>query len=205
MKKTLLLIISICIMVYAGTLGITGLAYGAGLIISLDDTRTGDEGEGGGNRYLTAPAMANATTILQNAGFTISTTPQFLATNIAGACVLYTGAVNTGFTLQELTDIQAFVAGGGGLVMQRDWGGYYPAADPLAAIFGVTYNPGPFGIPVTATAVNKTANSPIWNGPAGSVNSYDQFYSSSVSGATAIGVHSTNPLEDALATLGYGL
>ena len=78
-------------------------------------------------------------------------------------------------------------------------------ADPLAAVFGVTYNTGPFGIASTLTAVNKTANSTIWDGPAGSVTSYYQIYSSSVSGATAIGVHSTTPTETALATLTYGL
>ncbi|MFA4902242.1 MAG: PEP-CTERM sorting domain-containing protein [Desulfobaccales bacterium] len=205
MKKTFWLIIPLCLLVYVSTLGITGPAYGAGLIVSLDGTRTGDEGEEGGPRYLTSSAMTNATTTLQNAGFTISTTDRFLAANIARACVLYTGAVITDFTAQELTDVQAFVAGGGGLVMQRDWNSFYPAADPLAAIFGVTYNPGGFGIGGTVTAVDKTANSPIWDGPAGSVTSYGQIFSSSVSGATAIGVHSTDPGETALATLVYGL
>jgi hypothetical protein len=205
MKKNLWLIIPLCLLVYVSTLGITGPVYGAGLIISLDGTRTGDEGETGGPRYLTSSAMTNATNTLLNAGFSISTTDRFLAANIAGACVLYTGTVSTDFTPQELTDVQAFVAGGGGLVMQRDWGSFYPAADPLAAIFGVTYNTGPFGISGTVTAVNKTTDSPIWDGPAGVVTSYGQIYSSSVSGATAIGVHSTNPGETALATLVYGL
>jgi hypothetical protein len=205
MKKAFRLIIPLCLIIYVGALGITGPAYGAGLIVSLDGTRTGDEGEIGGPRYLTASAMANATTTLVNAGFTISTTDRFFAANIVGACVLYTGAVATAFTAQELTDVQAFVGGGGGLVIQRDWNSFYPAADPLAALFGVTYNTGEFGITGTLTAVNKTTNSPIWSGPAGSVTSYDQIFSSSVSGATSIGVHSTNPTETALATLTYGL
>jgi hypothetical protein len=205
MKKTHWFVIPLCLLVYIVTLGITGPAYGTGLIISLDGTRTSDEGEAGGPRYLTASAMTNATATLLNAGFTISTTDRFLATNIAGACVLYTGAVATAFTSQELTDVQAFVAAGGGLVMQRDWNSYYPAADSLATIFGVTYNTGGIGIGGTVTAVNKTADSPIWNGPAGSVISYGQIYSSSVSGATAIGAHSTDPGQTALATLIYGL
>jgi hypothetical protein len=207
MKKTLWLIIPLCLLVYVGTLGITGPAYcqSARLIISLDGSRTGDEGETGDPRYLTSSSMANATNTLLNAGFTISTTDRFLAANIAGACVLYTGTVSTDFTAQELTDVQAFVSGGGGLVMQRDWDSYYPAADPLAAIFGVTYNADGFGTAGTVTAVDKTADSPIWDGPAGSVTSYRQIFSSSVSGATAIGVHSTNPGETALATLVYGL
>lgn len=205
MKKALRLIIPLCLIIYVGALGITGPVYGAGLIVSLDGSRTSSEGEAGGPRYLTASAMTNATNVLLNAGFTISTTDRFLTSNIGGACVLYTGTVYNAFTAQELIDVQAFVSGGGGLVMQRDWNSFYPAADPLAAVFGVTYDPGPFGIGGTFTAVNKTANSPIWDGPAGSVISYNQGYSSSVSGATAIGVHSTNPTETALATLAYGL
>lgn len=205
MQKAFRLIIPLCLLIYAVTLGITGPVYGAGLIVSLDATRTADEGEAGGPRYLTSAAMANATTTLQNAGFTISTTDRFLTANIARACVLYTGTVFSAFTAQELTDVQAFVSGGGGLVLQRDWGSFYPAADPLAAVFGVTYNPGPFGIAGTPTAVNKTADSPIWSGLAGSVTSYDQIFSSSVLGATAIGEHSTNPGQTGLATLVYGL
>ena len=205
MKKIFWLIIPLCLLVFMSPMGITGPAYGAGLIVSLDGSRTGDEDEAGGPRYLTSTAMANATQILLDAGFIISTTDRFLAANIAEACVLYTGTVATDFTPQELTDVAAFVFGGGGLVLQRDWGSYYPAADPLAAVFSVTYNTGPYGTAGTATAVNKTADSPIWNGPAGFVSSYDQIYSSSVSGATAIGVHSSNPDQTALATLTYGL
>jgi hypothetical protein len=205
MKKIFWLIIPLCLLVFMSPMGITGPAYGTGLIVSLDGTRTGDEGEAGGPRYLTSSAMANATTTLLNAGFTISTTDRFVEANIAGACVLYTGAVATAFTDQELIDVAAFVFGGGGLVLQRDWDYFYLAADPLAAVFGVTYNTGPYGPSNTATAVNKTADSPIWNGPAGPVSSYDQIYSSSVSGATAIGEHSTDPGQTALATLTYGL
>jgi hypothetical protein len=205
MKKMLWFIIPLCILVTVSALGITGPAYGTGLIISLDGTRTSNEGESGDSRYLTSSSMANATNILVNSGFTIDTTDRFLAANIGGACVLYTGAVFTDFTSQELIDVEKFVSGGGGLVMQRDWGGYYPAADPLAAIFGVTYNSAASGVGGTATAVNKTADSPIWNGPAGSVTSYSQGYSSSItSGATAIGVHSTDT-SAALAVLTYGL
>ena len=131
MKKIFWLIIPLCLLVFISTMGITGPAYGTGLIVSLDSTRTGDEGEAGGPRYLTSSAMANATNTLLNAGFTISTTDRFLAANIAGACVLYTGTVSTAFTAQELTDVAAFVFGGGGLVLQRDWGSYYPAGRSL--------------------------------------------------------------------------
>lgn len=205
MQKAFRLIISLGLLIYAGTLGIPNPAYSVGLIVSLDASRTSDEGESGGPRYLTSAAMTNATNTLLNAGFTISTTDRFLGANIAGACVLYAGTVSTDFTTQELTDVQAFVNSGGGLVLQRDWDFFYPAADPLAAVFGVTYNTGPFGIAGTPTAVNKTADSPIWNGPAGSVTSYSQIYSSSVLGATAIGEHSTNPGQTGLATLAYGL
>jgi len=174
-------------------------------ILSLDGTRTGDEVESGGDRYLTAPAMADATNILLNAGFTIGTTSSFVASNIIGSRVLYTGTVDTAFTAQELTDIGMFVSAGGGLVIQRDWDSYYPAADPLASVFGVTYDPGPFGIAGTGTSVDQIISHAIWNGPAGSVTSYDQVYSSSIIGAMAIGVHSTDPSKTALAVLDYSL
>ena len=63
---------------------------------------------------------------------TDATRARFTAGNIAGASVLYTGAVDVDFTGEELADIEAFVLAGGGLVVQRDWGAFYPAADPLA-------------------------------------------------------------------------
>ncbi len=186
---------------------ITLLVSGSALalhIVSLDASRTGDENESGGDRYLTSAAMANATNVLLAAGFTIGTTSSFTTANIAGACALYTGAVNTAFSAQELADIAAFVAAGGGLVIQRDWGDFYPAADPLAALFGVTYSTAAVGSAGTAAAVNKTVDHPIWSGPAGAVTTYDQVYSSSVSGATIIGVHAANG-STALAVQIYGL
>ncbi len=176
-----------------------------GHILSLDASRTGNENEPGDDRYLTSASMVDATNILLTAGFTIGTTNLLSAANVAGANVLYTGAVDVGFTGQEIIDIQTFVNAGGGLVMLRDWDAFYPAADPLAAAFGATYNVGPFGIGLTATPVNMTVAHPIWNGPAGSVTTYDQVFSSSVSGVTGIGVHSTNPTETALAVTTYGL
>jgi hypothetical protein len=163
-------------MVFLGVLAIAGVPFStasATVILSLDASRTGDENEGGGDRYLTGAAMSDATGVLQAAGFTIGTTPAFTAANIAGARVLYTGAVDVAFSAQEISDIQAFVSAGGGLVMQRDWDSFYPAADPLAAAFGAAYNPGPFGPAGTASPVNMTIPHSIWNGPAGSVTTYD--------------------------------
>ncbi|MEN6426224.1 MAG: hypothetical protein ABFE13_12725 [Phycisphaerales bacterium] len=189
--------------VFLGMLAVLGTTFStasAGLILSLDGSRTSDENEGGGDRYLTAPAMSDATGVLQAAGFTIGTRSAFTAANIAGACALYTGAVNVDFSAQEIADIQAFVSAGGGLVLQRDWGNFYPAADALATAFGATYDTGPF----FAQPVNMTVAHAIWNGPAGSVTTYDQVYSSSVSGATGIGVHSGNPSQVALAVTTYG-
>jgi len=188
-------------------LAVIGTAFStasAGLVLSLDGSRTGDEGEVGGDRYLTAPAMSDATAVLQAAGFTIGTTSAFTAANIVGACSLYTGAVDVAFTAQEIADVQAFVNAGGGLVIQHDWNSYYPAADALAAAFGATYNAGPFGPPVIGSPVNMTMAHPIWNGPAGSVTTYDQVYSGSVSGVTGIGDHSTDPSQVALAVTTYG-
>jgi hypothetical protein len=176
----------------------------ASQILSLDGTRTGNGNEPLDDRYLTSTSMANATQVLLNAGFTIGTTPLFDASSIVGACTLYTGAVDVDFTAQEILDIQAFVFAGGGLVMQRDWGNFYPAADALAAAFGATYNTGPFGPGNVAAAVNMTTPHPIWNGPAGSVTTYDQVFSNSVSGVTGIGEHSTDPGQIGLAVTTYG-
>jgi len=173
-------------------------------ILSLDASRTGSGLSVGDDRYLTSTSMADATQILLDAGFTVGVTSVFDAANIAGADVLYTGAVDVDFTAQEVADVQAFVDAGGGLVVLRDWGDYYPAADPLAAAFGAVYNLGPFGVAFTASAVDMTAAHPIWNGPAGSVTTYEQVYSSSVSGVTGIGEHSTSPGQVGLAVTTYG-
>lgn len=178
-----------------------GTALGIGPVVSLDGTRTGDENEAGGDRFLTAPAMTNATNILLSAGFTISTTDRFYNANIQGACVLYTGTVNVDFDAQELNDISAFVAAGGGLVIQRDWDGFYPSSDALLSLFGVTVNTaGTSAQPVVST----NAAHPIWNGPAGAVLSYDQVFSSFITGgATIIGNHSVDGTA-ALGVLNFG-
>ena len=173
-------------------------------ILSLDASRTGDEGEAGPDRYLTSTSMTNATNVLTAAGFTIGTTNRFTAANTAGANVLFTGAVDTAFTAQELTDITAFVSAGGGLVLMRDWDSYYPAADPLAATFGATYNTGAIGS-TAPLAVNQTVPHSIWSGPAGSVATYNQVFSSSVSGVTGIGYHSTPGSKVGLAYTTSGL
>jgi hypothetical protein len=184
-----------------------GTAHAAGLIVSLDETRTGDEFEPGGDRFLTAPAMQNATNILLNAGFTIATAPDFLPANTNGACILYTATVNVDFTAAEIANIQSFVNAGGGLVIQRDWDGFYPAADPLLAAFGVVIDttavPPSTGNPV----VDVTGGThPIWNGPAGSVNNYTQVFSSQIiSGATIVGRHTDQNGTGAIGFVNYGL
>jgi hypothetical protein len=180
-------------------------AAGGAVIYSLDGTRTGDALLSGGDRYLTGPSMSQATSILTNRGFTVATRSLFTAANIAGANVLFTGLVDVPFSAQEITDIQNFISAGGGLIVERDWDGFYPAADPLASAFGVTYNTSSVGIAGTGTAVNKTANHPIWSGPAGSVTSFLQVFSASVaSGATSIGAHATDPSKSGLAVTSFG-
>jgi MYXO-CTERM domain-containing protein len=176
---------------------------GAG-VLSLDGSRTGNEGRPGDDRYLTSDSMVDATNILLDAGFAISTTSLFTADQIAGFDVLYTGAVDVDFTAQELDDIEAFVLAGGGLVMQRDWGDFFPAADPLAAVFGVTYGTAPEG-PPSPWPVNKTVDHPIWDGPAGAATSYLQQFSASIaSGADIIGAHEGSG-NGALGVVDYGL
>lgn len=192
------------ISVIIGVLASLPAVLSAGHILSLDASRTGSGLSVGDDRYLTSTSMADATQILLDAGFTIGITSVFDAANIAGADVLYTGAVDIDFTAQEIADIQAFVDAGGGLVVHRDWGNYYPAVDPLAAVFGAMYDPGPFGVAYSASAVDMTAMHPIWDGPAGSVTTYDQVYSSSVSGVTGIGEHSSFPGQVGLAVTTFG-
>jgi hypothetical protein len=186
-------------------LGVFLSAASAGPVVtSLNAVRTGDGNKGGDDRYLTGPAMSDATGVLASAGFTVNTITSCIPANLSGSCVLYTGAVDVAFKPQEIAYIQAFVSSGHGLVIQRDWGDYYPAADALAAAFGVTYDPGPYGSSNTAAPVNMTLTHPIWDGPAGSVMSYSQIYSSSISGATGIGEHGSNPGQVALAVMTYG-
>ncbi len=173
-------------------------------VLSLDETRTGDALVGGGDRYLTGPAMAEATQMLLDAGFSVGITDRFTAGNIAGTRALFTGLVDVDFTPDELDDIENFVRAGGGLVMMRDWGNYYPACDPLATRFGVTYDTrshGPAGRP---SPVVKTLDHPIWDGPAGSTTSFDEIFSSAVDGATGIGDHSTNPGRPGIAVKEFG-
>lgn len=185
-----------------------GSALGQMNIISLDGTRTSDENESGGPRYLTAPAMRSATNSLLSAGFTIQTRPSFVGVTTQDACVLYTGTVNVDFTAQEIADTLAYVNSGGGLIIQRDWNGFYAASDPLLAAFGVTINSGPAGIPGTPTDVLQTAPHPIWSGPAGTVTGFSQGYSSFITGgASIIGVHDPlvpNGGTDALGVLNFG-
>jgi hypothetical protein len=185
------------------TVWLASVAGGA-VVYSLDGTRTSDANLGGGDRYLTGASMTQATGILTGRGFSVSTRALFTAANIAGANVLFTGLVDVAFSAQELTDIKNFVSAGGGLVVLRDWDGFYPAADPLAAAFGVTY--GTSGVGTSSpTLVNKTVNHPIWSGPAGSVSSFSVVFAADVaSGATSIGAHAPNPTKSGLAVTTFG-
>lgn len=174
-------------------------------VLSLDASRTGDADEVGGPRYLTSPAMLDATNILLGNGFSISTTDRFVTANFGAAHILYTGAVSVEFTQEEIDNTVAFVNSGGCLIVQRDWNGYYPAADALATAFGVTYDPGPYGIPDVPAAVVQTGNGPIWSGPAGSAGAFAQVVSAAVIGTDAVGEHSSDPGTVAIGTKRLGL
>lgn len=180
----------------------SALAIGTGNILSLDASRTGSEGEAGGDRYLTSDSMFNATNLLLDAGFNIGTTSAFNATNTAGFDTLYTGAVDVAFGGQEIADIQSFVSNGGGLVIQRDWGNFYPAADALLSAFGVSFDTTNIGSNIPST-VSLSSPHAIWNGPAGSVSSFTQVASMSITGgADIIGNHVTGA--GALGVLNWG-
>ncbi len=173
-------------------------------ILSLDGSRTGDSNEGGGPRFLTAPTMVDATNILLGNGFTIRTTDRLVSDNFGDAHILYTGAVREDFSAAEINDTAAFVAGGGCLILQRDWGDFYPASDPLAAAFGVSYDIGPYGLSGVPTAVVRTAANPIWDGPAGSVGAFAQVVSSGLIGVDPIGEHSSDAGVVAIGTKSFG-
>ncbi len=162
------------------------------LIVSLDESRTGDGREPGGGRFLTSGAMATATQVLWDAGFSITTTSDFILENILDASVLYTGLVDVGFSAQEMADIEQYVFHGGGLVIQRDHTDLYPAADDLAVLFGAEYDWGPYGdgVPCERTPIAQVVTHPIWHGPAGAVTSYDQIWFSGVLGGDPIGTAS---------------
>lgn len=181
------------------------LAIGTtGNILSLDASRTGNEGEAGDERFLTSSSMGNATSVLLDAGFNIGTTDSFVSANTAGWNTLYTGTVNVPFSAQELTDIQSFVSSGGGLVIQRDWGTFYPASDPLLAAFGVSVDTAGIGSPGTPEPVNKSAPHAIWDGPAGSATTFSQVFGSSIiGGADIIGNYVTGAA--GLGVLDWGL
>jgi hypothetical protein len=181
------------------------LAIGAtGNILSLDASRTGNEFEPGDDRYLTSNSMASATGILLDAGFNIGTSNIFNSAATAGRDTLYTGTVDVAFTAQEISDIQSFVTNGGGLVIQRDWGNFYPASDGLLSAFGVSVNTSPVGTGGIDSTVSMSSAHAIWNGPAGSAASFSQQFSSSIiGGADIIGAHETGA--GALGVLEWGL
>lgn len=171
----------------ASTTALGGVSIGD--ILSLDASRTNNEGEAGDNRYLTSDSMNSATNILFNAGFGIGTTSSFEGVSNDNWSTLYTGTVSVDFTAQEITDIQSFVSAGGGLVIQRDWGNFYPAADGLLSAFGVSVNTTAVG-PASPSNVSMSAAHPIWDGPGGSASSFLQQFSSTITGgADIIGTH----------------
>ena len=158
-------------------------------VLSLDGSRTSNGGYSGADFYLTSSSMPGATQVLMAAGMTVATTDRFLNANLAGADVLFTGLTSLAYTSQELSDVQAFVAAGGGLVMIRDissWGG---VNDALAGAFGVSYNSAISGGGGPPTLQMSMAH-PVWNGPGGTLSGIDQYASSSIqSGAVALGLH----------------
>ncbi|MBO6512551.1 MAG: PEP-CTERM sorting domain-containing protein [Phycisphaerales bacterium] len=187
----------------ASTTALGGVSIGD--ILSLDDTRTGNEGEAGDNRYLTSNSMNSATNILLNAGFGIGTTNSFEGVSNDNWSTLYTGTVNVDFSAQEISDIQSFVSAGGGLVIQRDWGNFYPASDSLLSAFGVSVATAPIGVGGEPSNVSMSAAHPIWDGPGGSASSFLQQFSSTITGgADIIGTHDASG-GGAIGVLEWGL
>lgn len=178
--------------IIAGLLASTTAMGGIGIgnVLSLDDTRTGNEGEAGDSRYLTSDSMTSATELLFGAGFGISTTSSFVGVDNGFYSTLYTGTVSVDFSAQEISDMQDFVSAGGGLVIQRDWGSFYPASDSLLSAFGVSVDPSAIGVGGVPSNVSMSAAHAIWDGPGGSASSFSQQFSSTITGgADVIGTH----------------
>jgi hypothetical protein len=121
---------------------------------------------------MTAGNMTTARNQLLGAGATITDVAigSFSAANLAGIDILYVGLVNNGFSAAQVTDINNYVAGGGGLVAVGTERAccFGPAWEEIANSFGL------FGLGgdrnVKASAADPA--SPIVNGPFGVANTY---------------------------------
>ncbi len=154
--------------------------------------------------YLMSGQMAIARQLLLDAGFSVRETSYVGPLTYNAPAVFYTGLLSERLNSSEVDNLVAFVNAGGGLVIQREWGDYGSDVDHLASRFGASFNPGPFGGGGYAHPVNKTKDHLIWDGPAGSVTTYDQVGSCSVIGVTGIGEHGSDPGEVGLAITTYG-
>lgn len=182
----------------------SSLPLHAQALLSLDGSRTGPVTPGSEDLYLGSPACADATALLQASGYAIDAVPGFDASTLQGADVLFTGLVDVDFDMTELLAIEQFVANGGGLIVLREWGSFYPAVDLLASVFGVNFDTAPSGAAGAMSLVHQVAAHPVWSGPAGSLISFPVERAGALSsGATAIGSHSADG-RAALAALEYG-
>lgn len=121
---------------------------------------------------LTDGNMTAAKAQLTGAGATVTTVSigSFSAANLAGIEILYVGLVNNGFTAAQVAVINAYVAGGGGLVAVGTERAccFGPSFEQIANSFGL------FGLGGDRNAkANPSAPlSPIVNGPFGVATSY---------------------------------
>lgn len=138
-----------------------------GTVVSLDVTRTFD-----GN-YLTGGRMYDASEVLYQAEWDLALADRFTPDSTADADVLFTGVVVTDFLPEELAHVEAFVRGGGGLVVVLE-NPEVPtaAAASLAALFAVEYDLDHQHSGDGSSAVEPIAWHPIWQGVAGSASSY---------------------------------
>lgn len=116
--------------------------------------------------------MTQARSILTGAGANVSDVAigSFSAGSLTGIDILYVGLTNNGFNASQLAAINAYVAGGGGLVAVGTERAccFGPAWEQIANSFGLTGLGGDRAAKPNAT----TPSSPIVNGPFGVAATY---------------------------------
>ena len=117
--------------------------------------------------------MTTARGVLTGAGATVTDVAvgSFSAASLTGINIVYVGLVNGSFTASQVSTIQTFVNGGGGLVAvgtERAGFGGSPTFEQLANSFGLYGSGGDRG----AAAAPSAPLSPIVTGPFGVATSY---------------------------------
>jgi hypothetical protein len=128
---------------------------------------------GGYQYWLTGNAMSGPYNQLLARGYTVQTTSVVSAATLAGNAVFVTGVLDPGATLApfELADLQAWVAGGGSLLLMGENGLWSNLMDDVGTLFGAASFGGD-GVNHAPVIVAPTH--PTISGPFGTVGSLGQ-------------------------------